>query len=692
MRRRSKSGFRHPVVRSFIAFLVMMGFVGLITLFIFLYHFERKAMTYDIEAVGRPPRETTVLDATDTPIGYFHGIKGGNVPLREVSRAFLDALIAREDSRFFKHHGVDHIGLLRANIRNIREKKVVQGASTITMQLSRMTFELRERSFQRKLIEMAIARRIERRYSKQEILRLYVNRIFLGTGMHGIQEAANGYFAKPPSQLSLPEAAMIAGIIRAPNGFSPFRHESASMREMRTTLDRMAIVGMISQAEAATAKRIQPRVQPQERWMGILRAKQQVFKKTWYLNMIESQLATIIPGSKGYGGFTIKTTIDHRVQNSTQASIEKWLSGVERINGYQHPIYPALNGKREPAYLQGAGVVVDNYNGAIRALVGGRDFSHSEFNRAIHENRQAGSIIKPLVYATAFETGMFPGTLVSDERIQTGEFKWWEHQDWNPLNSDNVHSGLKPAEVGLIKSRNTMTVRVGETAGIDNVHRMLRHAGMADENVARDPQIFIGNIAVSLLSTTSAYTAFPMGGVRHKPYLIESIRDQAGKILYQNKPEHYQLFSPEAAWMTSSILQKVVEQGGSGAKLRQWGFSAPAGGKTGTTDDFVDAWFVGYTSRLTAGFWVGLDKPESMLKGAYGGKVAMPVWKDTMAAAEKIGYGFGDFPQPTEIFPVRLCRNTGLLASPTCESHGCAYTEDIPSSLIPRKFCKRESK
>ncbi|MDF1752094.1 MAG: transglycosylase domain-containing protein [Verrucomicrobiales bacterium] len=669
----------------------MTSFILLIALFIFLYHFERKALAYDIEAVGRPPRETTVIDATDTVIGYFSGVQGSDLPLREISREFLDALIAREDSRFFRHHGVDHIGLLRANLRNLKERRVVQGASTITMQLSRMTFELRERSFQRKLVEMAIARRIERRYSKQEILRLYVNRIFLGTGMHGIKEGANGYFAKHPSQLTLPEAAMIAGIIRAPNGFSPFRHPETSLREMRMTLDRMLDTGMITEAEANAAKKARPRVRPQERWMEILRDKQRVYNKNWYLNMIESQMANIIPGSKGYGGFTIKTTIDHRVQSNAEASIERWLSGVERVKGYEHPVFPALDEKGRPAYIQGAGVVIDNFNGAIRALVGGRDFSDSEFNRAIHDNRQAGSIIKPLVYATAFETGLFPGTYVSDEQIQPGEFPWWEHQDWNPLNSDNIHSGVNPAEQGLIRSRNTMTVRIGESAGIDNVLRMLKHAGIATEDAPRDPQIYIGNIPVSLLSMTSSYTAFPMNGVRHKPYLIESIKNQDGEVVYQNRPEHYQLFSPEAAWMTSSILQKVVEQGGSGAKLRQWGFNSPAGGKTGTTDDFVDAWFVGYTSRLTAGFWVGLDKPAPMLQGAYGGRVAMPVWKDTMSAAAKIGYEFTEFAQPTEVFPVRICRNTGLLASPACEKQGCAYTEQIPSSMIPRKFCKRES-
>lgn len=570
-----QSCLRNRFMRSLIAGGAMFGFVLFCALLIVFVYFERKAFGYDIEVVGQLPFETTVVDATDTPIGVVNAVKGGNLPLEAVSPNFLQALISREDSRFWKHHGVDHIGILRANIRNIQEKKFVQGASTITMQLSRMTYELRERSFQRKLVEAAVARRIERRHPKKEILRLYVNQIFLGTGMHGIEQAAQGYFGKHPSQLSLSESAMIAGIIRAPNGFSPFRNYRAALREMGTTLDRMVDEKMITVAEAVHAKKVQPVVLDQRRWMKMLQAKESRFEKTWFLNMVEAQLPDLIEEPEG--GYTVKVTIDHRLQNSTMKAVQKWLAGVERVPGYSHPVYPAVSESGEPDYLQGAGVVIDNFSGAIRAMVGGRNYGHSEFNRAIHKNRQAGSIIKPLVYATAFETGMFPGTLVSDEKIQEGEFDWWSGPSWNPVNADDVYSGLKPAEEGLIRSRNTMTVRVGETAGIDNVHRMLQHAGMAGEDIQKDPQIYIGNITVSLLDTTSAYTAFATEGARFEPYLIERIQDRNGAIVYQHEARKYQVFSPEAAWITSSILQKVVEQGGSGARLRQWGFDAPAG-------------------------------------------------------------------------------------------------------------------
>ncbi len=687
-----KSCLRHRYVRALVAVVTFAAFVLLLVLLVFLAYYERKAFDYDIEAVGRIPVKTTVLDATDTPVGYLNKATGSNLPLKSVSKYFVQALLAREDTRFYRHHGVDHIGLVRANLRNVREGRVVQGASTITMQLARMTFELREKNYQRKLVEMAIARRIERHYDKDEILRLYINRIYLGTGMHGIEDGADGYFGKHPSQLNLSEAAMIAGIIRAPNGFSPFRQKKASIREMRMTLARMEDEGHITKREAQAAASMVPTVLPQSRWADKLRARNKGFHRNWYLNMIEAQLAERLPVAKWHDGLVVRTTIDHRVQTGAETAVRKWLAGVERVPGYDHPKYPAVNAKGEPTSLQGACVVIDNLDGSIRALVGGRDYDQSAYNRAIHENRQAGSIIKPIVYAAAFETGMLPGAYVSDELIGPLELDWWHGPDWDPVNADGVHQGLHPAHVGLKRSRNTMTVRVGERAGIDTVNRMLSHAGVAKDGGAKDPQIYIGNQTVSLLAMTSAYTAFPMAGARYEPHLISSIHDRQGNLLFEHRPQRYQVFSKEAAWMTSTILESVLEDGGSGARLRKWGFDAPAGGKTGTTNDFVDAWFVGYTSRLTAGFWVGLDIPAPMVNGAYGGSVAMPMWKDTMLAAQATGYEADDFPRPSEVFPVRVCRHTGLLASSGCEAHGCAYTEDLPSSLIPRKFCKRESK
>ncbi len=687
MTRSLKKLLRHRVARHLVIFFAATGFLVLVCGLLFLFFFERKAFHYDIEAVGRLPKESVVIDSTNTRIGYLHGSHGSDLPLENISPHFLNAVIAREDSRFWSHHGVDHIGLVRAQLRNLKEQQIIQGASTITMQLARMTFELRERSVERKLVEMAIARRIERRYSKEEILRLYANRIYLGTGMHGIAEGAQGYFGKEPSALNLSEAAMLAGIIRAPNGVSPFRYPEAALREMRTTLNRMAEEGIITREEAEVAKRIRPRILSQDRWMKILKQKRHHFGGNWFLNLLEAEMEKLAPGAESYGGFTIRTTIDHRLQRSTEAAIGRWLSGLERVAGYPHPVYPAGGEEGEPGYIQGAGVVLENRTGAIRALVGGRDFRHSQFNRALHSNRQIGSVIKPLIYATAFENGLFPGTLVDDNAIRPGEFAGKERENWSPENADGEHKGLQPAEIGLIESRNTMTVRVGEWIGLDRVGRMLQFAGIVDRSTPLTPQVYLGNLTSSLLALTSAYTAFPNHGVRHEPFLVASIHDREGTLVYRGEPANYRLFSREAAWMTSSILEKVVEQGGSGSRLRRWGFDAPAGGKTGTTDRFVDAWFIGYTSRLTGGFWVGFDRPIPILEGAYGGRVALPVWKETMDHAREVGYRFEDFEPPEEIFPLRLCRHRGLLASPRCEEVGCAYTEQVPSTMIPRAFC-----
>lgn len=686
-----KACLQHRYLRVLLISCLVVSFAAFLCLILFLFHFERRAFDFDITAVERGTTSTTILDARGNPIGQLQGGNGSDLSLNEISPDFLDALIAREDSRFWHHHGIDHIGLIRANIRNIREGRVVQGASTITMQLSRMTYNLsRKKDYKRKLVEMAIARRVERNYSKKEILRFYANRIYMGTGIHGVKQAADGYFGKGPTELTLSEAAMLAGIIRAPNGFSPFRQPNAALREMRTTLDRMVDEGFISDEEAREAKQVRPQILSQDRWMKKLRMNRQVQRQSWFMNMVEARLDELLPESERSGNLKVTTTIDSVLQEASEKAVRLWLDGVERIDGYPHPRYPSLDEQVRPSYLQAAAVILDNLDGSIRALVGGRDYEQSEFNRAIHPNRQAGSIIKPLVYATAFETGMFPGTHVSDAPIRPGEIGWWEGPEWSPINADGTHSGVRPAEEGLIRSRNTMTVRVGERAGIDNVNLMLQHAGIADTPL-RDPQIYIGNLAVSLLSITSAYTAFPSRGKRFKPYLIQSISDGDGDVIYRNQPREYQVFSPEAAWMTTTILQKVLEQGGSGARLRRWGFTHPAGGKTGTTNDFVDAWFVGFTSRLTGGFWVGLDQPAPILAGAYGGSVAMPMWKDTMLTASRIGYSFDSFSRPPEIFPVEICRDTGLLASPGCKAKALSYIEEIPSSLIPRKFCQKEA-
>ncbi len=652
-----------------------------------LFHYDRQAARYDIAAVGRLPMESTVVDATGVLIGYLHGENiGSPVPLEQVSPHFLQALVAREDARFRRHHGIDHRGLLRAWLRNFREKRTVQGGSTLTMQLTRMTYGLTGRTMQRKLLEMALARRIEKHYSKDEILTHYVNRVFLGTGMNGVEQAARGYFGKPASELDLPEAAMIAGVIRAPNGFSPFRHYDAALREMRGTLARMADEGFITEAEAQRAGDARPEVLPQARWMEILRREAKISERTHLLALVDERVRELFPSLVGVGGLSIRTTFDVRLQAAAERAVNVRLEEIERRPGYPHPAF-ASHVEGEPQYLQAATVVLENYTGAIRVLVGGRSFAHSEFNRATRSRRPMGSVFKPLVYGTAFERGLFPGMTVSDAAIEPGEIRW-DRIGWAPENADGVFGGLLPVETGLIQSRNTMTVRVGEWAGIDTVLAMMEHAGLGEaERAEPTPPIYIGTIGANVRDVTSAYTIFATGGIRHQPFFIESVTDRDGTLLFQHEDANYRVLSPGAAWLTSKLLKKAVGDGGTGAGLRRMGFTAPAGGKTGTTNDFQDAWFVGYTSRLSCGVWIGLDQPAKIMDEAYGGRIAVPVWHDLMTEADRIGYEFGEFNDPGEVVTMELCRETGLLPAEPCARAGTIYLEEVPHDLIPRRFC-----
>ena len=683
-----RSLLRHPLIRLAVFIALSGACIALLIAAMVLFNYDRLAARYDITAVGRMPLESTVTDGTGALIGYLHGENVGTpVALNQISPYFLNALVAREDSRFYRHHGIDHLGLVRAWLRNFREKRTVQGASTLTMQLTRMTFGLTGRTMQRKLLEMALARRIEKNFSKDEILTYYVNRVFLGTGMNGIEQAAQGYFGKHAADLTLPEAAMLAGVIRAPNGFSPFRSYDAARQEMRSTLRRMADEGFITNGEAGAQETAQPAVLPQSRWMEMLRKQAKISEQNYLLKMVADEVAVMLPSLTGVGGLSVKTTFDSRLQLAAEGAVAKHLTALEARPGYAHPTL-AAHRSGDPAYLQAATVVMENFTGAMRAVVGGRDFSHSAYNRATQAKRPMGSIFKPLVYGAAFERGLFPGMLVSDGAIEPGEIKW-DRIGWNPENSDGVYGGMLTVETGLIKSRNTMTVRVGEWAGIEHVVAMMEHAGLGDsERAEPTAPIYIGTVGADVRDVTSAYTVFATGGIRHEPYFIESVTDRDGTVLYQHADANYRVLSPGAAWLTSNILKKVLEEGGTAAGLRELGFSAAAGGKTGTTNDFQDAWFLGYTSRLSGGVWIGLDQPGTIMEGAYGGRIALPVWNDIMTEAQRIGYEFTDFAEPEEVISMELCRESGLLPGEGCAASRNVYVEQVPHDLIPREFCK----
>ncbi len=652
------------------------GLAGSILLWIV---YSSIARGFDLNELGKMPERSTVLDVRGRTMGRLFGENRIVVEFDQVSPNFVAALLAREDDRFYKHGGVDFIGIGRAMVRNLKDRRFTQGASTITMQLARNSFpDLKAKSLHRKLVEIALARRLESHFTKEQLLGHYVNRIFFGNGIYGVERASQAYFGKPAAKMTLDESALLAGIIRGPNKFSPFAHPDEARGERDVVLDRMVSKGRLTSADAAKAKAVKTKIQP---------PPDTSTQESYALDAVRRDLDRVLDTEdQEDGGLRIHTTLDLDLQAAAEKSLASRLLDVEKTGGYDHPTKAhwdaeAAAGRtagKSPDYLQGAVTVIDNASGGIVAIVGGRDFHQSRYSRAMQSERQVGSTFKPFVYAAAIEQGMFPTTLVDDGPITLA--------GWSPKNSDGGFGGLQPIEYGLYKSRNTMTARVGDYAGIDKVLAVARQVGLG-EIESRSPQVFIGNLGAKLRDLTSAYSVFPNAGIRNRPFTIQRIENAAGEVLFLNEPAGYRALSPGASYLTTKMMEKVLTPSGTGAYARSLGYKGPAAGKTGTTDAYKDAWFVGFNRRLTCGVWVGMDQPEKIASQGYGSKLALPVWVDVMKTAQKLGYPEeSPLPDvPTE--RVEVCAWTSRLATTGCRNAGKAVELDIPVDLIPNSPC-----
>ena len=647
--------------------------------------YSHLAKAYDLAKLGQMPERTIVMDCKGEILGRMHGENRIIVPLSEVSPWFVKALLAREDSRFYEHGGIDYKGVARATVRNLKDMRVVQGASTLTMQLARNSFpDLDDRSMHRKLVEMMLARRIEKACTKDQIIEHYVNRIFYGPGIYGVQRASQVYFGKHASQLSLSEAAMIAGIIRSPVRFSPFRNYEGALKERDTVLKRMLETKVITPEEEIAA-----------RYADIALHAQPVFQSQggYALDTVRRDLDLILEQQEiEDGGLQVFTTLNKGLQDAAEAAVEKRLAAVEKQHGYAHPkkadFDKTWNGSQEIAstpYLQAALMVQDNNTGGILTLVGGRDYRHSKYNRATQGERQIGSTVKPFVYAAGIASGFMPGTLINDAPIQPGEIDGAD-PGWSPQNSDGKFLGPTTLTDGIVKSRNTMTLRLGNFAGIDRVIGLLTNAGFS-KPAERTPQIFIGNIGGNPRQLTSAISIFPNQGVRRRPFLIDRIVDKAGKVIYQTPVLESEVITPSVAFLMRNILAQVLDRGTAASLRSEYGFKEPGGGKTGTTNDYKDAWFAGYTDRMSCGIWVGLDKPQTIVEGGYGGTLALPIWADVMKKAVALGYKTEVPKASLPLSRVSLCRVSSQLATDGCGQAGMAYEDALPYDLVPKNFC-----
>src|SRR5450432_2009090 len=639
------------------------------------------AQTFDLKRVGTMPERNTVFDVDGKIYSRLAGANRLKVSLKEVSPLFVQALLAREDTRFYEHGGIDWRGVARALYRDITTGSAKEGASSITQQLARNSLPLGGRTLSRKLLEAMVALRIERELTKDQILELYVNRIYFGSGCYGFETASQTYFGKDASKLDLSESALLAGLIRSPNRFSPLKNPHGAAVQRDTVLDRMQGLKKITAPQAQQAKHEKITSHPR---------RLTLIQENYAMDAVQRDLNLLLtPDQIDNGGLFIYTTLDPIMQKAATDAIEKQLAKIEQAPGFHHPVksqYQAPEDGEDSAmpYLEGALVAIDNGSGGIRALVGGRDYAQSKFNRALAPaNRQIGSSFKPFVYTLAFTHGLLPCAAISDGPIQPGEIEG--AGNWSPGNSDGRYGGIKPASYGLIQSRNTMSVRVGEFAGLDDTQKVATTLGLGD-NIPHGAAIYIGSFETDLKDLTAAYTVFPNAGVRKQAYIIERIDDSERKPFYRAAHVTLPVLDPGATWMTTELLEEVMTRG-TAASASSLGFNLPAAGKTGTTNDFKDAWFIGFTSSMTCGVWVGFDQPTTIIPRGYGSALALPVWTQVMLQASE-RYPAEPFRPTVALQHATVCSISNAIATSGCIAAGTAYDIDLPVNRIPRGVCQ----
>lgn len=620
-RRRARRQHTRRLGRLLLACLILWGLVA--------GFYAAWAWTFDLQMVGRIPESSLVLDRHGAVYTRLAGEHRRTVPLAKVSPWFVRAVIAREDSRFRHHFGVDPIGIARAAASNIIARGVRQGGSTLTQQLARNSFPLGGQTMHRKILEAVLALRMELVFSKDEILTHYMNRIYFGSGLFGIETASQAYFQKPAADLTLAESALLAGLIRSPNRLSPFRDPDGALRQRNITLQQMETQGFISAGQRLAA---------QQEPVLLAAEKPPPPQEDWAMEIVSRELERVLPQDViDSAGLKIFTTLDTGMQRAAVASVKATLRAIEARKDYLHPrkadtaAIDPRNREGTP-YLQAAAMAVDNHTGGIRVLVGGRDYATSKFNRAYFAARQVGSSVKPFVYAAAFANGLSPDAPVSDDRLRPGELpKAWKHYD--PANSDNTYRGMLPAREGLVLSRNTMSVRVGMMAGLDRVRETILTAGLTDD-APRYPSIFLGSFSGTLRALTTAYAALAGDGTSVAPHLVERVENAQGRVLYRRNREAPQRILPaNAARITAAILADVMTRG-TGASAAALGYKGRAAGKTGTTNGYRDAWFLGFDHDVTCGVWVGFDRPKTIIERGYGATLALPIWVEIMNAAD----------------------------------------------------------
>jgi penicillin-binding protein 1A len=591
--------------------------------------------------IETPPTE--IFSATGERLMVIGGREA--IPLNRVSTDFINAVIATEDHRFWAHHGIDKLRTLKALWVTLFQPGRIQGASTITQQLAKNLFFSFERSYMRKFRELLVAFQIESRYSKEAILEAYVNQIAFGPQAHGIEQAARVFFGKTASELNLAEAALLAGLPQSPSRYNPYRHMERAQRRQRVVLKRMVATGYISRQQAEEAGHSSIRLASLAR-----KARPGGYFLDMVIRDLEDRYGTDVVH---HGGLKVSTTIDPQLQIWAEDALTTGLDDLAEMTGTAAP-----EAADAPHPLQGALVSVAAQSGAVRALVGGRNYAETAYNRAIQNQRQVGSGFKPFTYYTAFEKlGYSPATVLVDRPL-TVPVRGAD--DWQPRNFSRTFHGPIVLKKALMDSVNTIAAQLIERSGPEAVVETARRCGIQSP-LRPVYSLALGTSGVSPLEMASAFATFATGGIRHDPFWIARVEDPQGRILEEHFVSGRRVLEPDLSYQIVDMMKGVVDQG-SGRAVRRLGFDFPAAGKTGTTNSYQDAWFIGFTPTLCTSVWVGFDQNRSMRDrkgvGITGGRGAAPIWAHFMKQAME-GEPTRDFTVPEDIHLETIDPQTG---------------------------------
>jgi penicillin-binding protein 1A len=676
-RERDREAGTRPLALRLLSLLLLLGALSAVAGAVYLWPRCGEGGCPDVTALREytPPQASRVFDRRGNLLTHLAPERRIVVPLERIPAHVSGAFLAVEDQRFFEHAGIDYRRAVGAALHDLRTLSWEQGFSTITMQLARNVFPehlTRAKTIRRKVWEIALAMEIEREFSKDEILEMYLNQIYLGDGNYGVEAAAQGYFGRAAAQLTPVQAAMLAALPRAPNAYNPRRNPALALERRNLVLRVMARAGVLPEADAERAMQSTLALAPPLEATG---------EAPYFVAAIRKELIARFGPDAETAGLRVYTTVDPDLQRAANAAVQEQLAAIEagRLGRYRGPNCSSAQPEKPEECLQALFVAMDNRTGDVLALVGGRDFRSSQFDRATQARRQAGSAFKPILFATALSAGIPITTQLLGPEAADYE------AGYRPADhvGDTVSVDLRDA---MRLSSNRAAVVLGERVGVHNVIQTSRSLGLSTP-IQPYPSTFLGASDVIPLELVSAFTAFANGGQRVTPRFLRRVEDSRGNLIWESPIQRQLAISPEVAFLSTSLMQDVVNRG-TGSRVRQAGlpYSVPAAGKTGTTNEAADAWFVGYTPEIAAAVWFGFDRPRRILHGAGGGAIAAPVWGKAMAQYYRNRPAPAPWQPPIELVSMTVDHQTGYAATSECP-HDHVGEEWFLPGTEPHQYC-----